>query len=186
MLSSSCHHSSLPTTHTLSSGRARSCCWGVLQAAMGARLLLSLYLSSPEAFTIIYPICFFSPPPFQTHPCRPHQDAAYLPLGLPSHPPPQPARQGSTGTGHQADGQLGWGLFSGTAATCHVLLPTPCERWQQHGAEEHGVLAPRSLLHRNSGVCQQLQLGITLPAVCFQAQEPKSIFRGSKSVHLLF
>lgn len=124
-----------------------------------------------------------SPPPFQTHPPVPII-AAYFPLGLPSHPPPQPTGWDPAGTGHQADGQLGRGLRSGTTATRRDLLPILGEHWQRHRVEEHGALVPRCLLQRNSGVCQQLQLGITPPAICFLAQEPKSVFRGSRSVHL--
>lgn len=42
------------------------------------------------------------------------------------------------------------------------------------------------LLHRNSGICPQLQLGMIPPTICFLAQELKRVFRGSKSVRLLF
>lgn len=89
---------------------------------------------------------------------RLHQNAASF---LPSSP--GPCRYQA-----QADGQRD-----------HSPLAPPCpprERWQQHRAEEHDTLAPRCLLHRNSGICQQLQLGITPPAVCFLAQELKSVF----------
>ena len=85
-----------------------------------------------------------------------------------------------------ADGQPGRGWLHGAAATRHVLLLAPGRHWQRHRAREHGTLTPRCLLRRSSGVCQQLQLGRTPPAICFLAQEPKSVFRGSKSVHLLF
>ncbi|KAM9614596.1 uncharacterized protein ACIBXB_021527 [Morphnus guianensis] len=117
MLSSPCHHSSLPTAHTLSSGLDRSHCQGVLQAAVGARLLLS--------------------PPTGWDPA---------------------------GTGHQADGQLGRGLRSGTAATRRDLLPILGEHWQWHRVEEH--------------VCPEAAGPLLLPVLPSQAAGPNSASTG--------
>lgn len=56
MLSSPCHHSSLPTAHTLCSGLDRSRCQGVLQAACGSQVAFKPGTGCPQK-----PLQLFTP-----------------------------------------------------------------------------------------------------------------------------
>lgn len=129
---------------------------------------------TPEAFTIIYPFCLFSPP-FQPHPSIPIRTLHI------SHP----IRCLSQLAGHQQGGNLAGDCSAGPQPHASSSCP-PRGALVAARSEEHSMLAPRCLLYRNSSVCQQLQLGITPPDICFLAQESKSVFRSSKSVRLLF
>ena len=107
------------------SGRPPGCCGSWVAFKPVSVVPRSLYNYLAPLFALSPSISNKSP--------RPHQDTAYFPLGLPSRPPPQPARWEPAGTGHWADGQLGRGLLDGTTATHRVLLPAPGECWQWHG-----------------------------------------------------